>query len=240
VHAYTGKGADIDVAEGLKGYLHTPKQAGKIGIVVVNDIFGYQLTNIREWADLFSEATGATAIVPDFFDGKPWPNTTPMVMTGFMDWIVKFTPDMIAAVYTKAATYLATKCKVEKIVCVGFCWGGRATTDLCASRAGAASGVAPSLGLSFYGGRTPLESVAKLTVPHAWYYGGADGSIPAEQQSAMAAAAAKLAVATEVKTYAGMPHGFAHRGDPNDKATAEAASAAFQSAVAFVKKNLAA
>jgi dienelactone hydrolase len=44
---------------------------GKSVIVIFTDIFGSSFINIRKIADTFAHSTGATVLIPDFFNGDP-------------------------------------------------------------------------------------------------------------------------------------------------------------------------
>ncbi|KAF4646661.1 hypothetical protein FOL47_005838, partial [Perkinsus chesapeaki] len=68
---YQGKGAFTTIA-GLKCYTVGSGSNGA-GLLSIYDIFGFHSNNYEE-ADRLSEGLdGALVVVPDFFDGKPWP-----------------------------------------------------------------------------------------------------------------------------------------------------------------------
>eukprot|EP00069_Balaena_mysticetus_P001084 bmy_15023T0 len=68
---YGGLGHEVQV-EHIKAYLtKSPVDAGK-AVIVIQDIFGWQLPNTRYMADMIA-GNGYTTIVPDFFVGQePW------------------------------------------------------------------------------------------------------------------------------------------------------------------------
>ncbi|OWK02317.1 CMBL [Cervus elaphus hippelaphus] len=100
---YGGLGHEVQV-EHVKAYLtKCPVDAGK-AVVVIQDIFGWQLPNTRYMADMIA-GNGYTTIVPDFFVGQePWHPSGDW--STFPEWLK-----------TRNAR------KIDKIGVVGFCWG---------------------------------------------------------------------------------------------------------------------
>ncbi|KAG2501606.1 hypothetical protein HYH03_000111 [Edaphochlamys debaryana] len=97
--------------------------SGKLGIVLVTDIFGFGSKQVFQVSDRIA-SEGFSVIAIDTFRGKPWTfdKFPPKPEHNFMDWITKegswakLQPDVMAA---------AEKLKSEgisKLGCVGFCW----------------------------------------------------------------------------------------------------------------------
>jgi dienelactone hydrolase len=72
---------------------------GKSVIVIFTDIFGYSFINTRKIADTFSQATGTTVLIPDFFDGDPMDATvsTPVLFSRLPEWLKKHPVDQASA-----------------------------------------------------------------------------------------------------------------------------------------------
>ena len=64
-HAVQG---NVESVAGLSTY---KTGQGKSAIVIFTDIFGYTFVNTQKVADTFAQATGATVLVPDFFNNDP-------------------------------------------------------------------------------------------------------------------------------------------------------------------------
>ncbi|EST07675.1 Dienelactone hydrolase [Kalmanozyma brasiliensis GHG001] len=124
---YSPKGS-MEKIGGLDTYVIGPKDAKK-AIVVVYDIFGFHNAT-KQGADLLADSTKARVIMPDFFRGKPFPQTS-------------YPPDTdekkqeFQNFFGNAGDFKARKPELEaiadelkkdgasKVGLVGFCWGGK-------------------------------------------------------------------------------------------------------------------
>ena len=59
---------------------------GKSAIVMFTDIFGYRFINSRKIADRFAEETGATVLIPDYFNGDPVNPDVPNYRETMPEW----------------------------------------------------------------------------------------------------------------------------------------------------------
>lgn len=59
---------------------------GSTAIVLFTDIFGYQFLNTRKLADRFANETGATVLVPDYFNGDPVNADVPNYRDQLPEW----------------------------------------------------------------------------------------------------------------------------------------------------------
>ena len=59
---------------------------GKSAIVLFTDVFGYAFVNTRKLADRFADATGATVLIPDYFNGDPLDITNPNYRDLLPEW----------------------------------------------------------------------------------------------------------------------------------------------------------
>jgi len=95
-------------------------------LVFVYDIFGMS-PQVRQVADLIADATGYRVIIPDFFDGKPWPmeKFPPGEGDDLMGWIKS------AGDYSRIRALLVPVLErvraqgAKSVGLVGFCWGAR-------------------------------------------------------------------------------------------------------------------
>eukprot|EP00042_Codosiga_hollandica_P022173 m.80254 g.80254 ORF g.80254 m.80254 type:complete len:131 (-) comp50686_c0_seq1:507-899(-) len=67
------KGTKVATAS-TQVYLATPSTPNKLGIVIINDIFGFDIPNTLYVADHYA-AHGFLTAVPDVFRGDSWPAT---------------------------------------------------------------------------------------------------------------------------------------------------------------------
>lgn len=114
------KGKEIQV-ESFPSYLTLPeKNERKVGIIVITDIFGFQLPNTRRVADYLA-SHGYTVIVPDLFDGDIWLETSDW--SKFGEWRAKHPQVASYDRILHCAEYLKQRHGVQKLGVIGFCWG---------------------------------------------------------------------------------------------------------------------
>nr|XP_003408138.1 carboxymethylenebutenolidase homolog [Loxodonta africana] len=81
---YGGQGHEVQI-EHIKAYVTKPSINTGRAVVVIQDIFGWQLPNTRYMADMIA-ANGYTTILPDFFVGQePWHPSSDW--STFPEWI---------------------------------------------------------------------------------------------------------------------------------------------------------
>ncbi|XP_021290795.1 endo-1,3;1,4-beta-D-glucanase-like [Herrania umbratica] len=113
---------------GLTAYLTGPPDS-KLAILLISDVFGYEVPNLRKLADKVA-AAGYFVVVPDFFNGDPADIDNPQFdreawrkvhnkEKGFED-----AKPVIAALKSKG---------VSAIGAAGFCWGGMIVVNLASS-----------------------------------------------------------------------------------------------------------
>lgn len=175
----------------------------------VRGLFGYYEQLTTRFA-----AAGHHAIAFDYFGRtaglSPRPNDFE-----FLPHIKETTPEQVRADAAACIAALRERADIDRVVTVGFCFGGSqsylATTD-------------PSLGLSgaiaFYGGLDPsrlgvfppsAEQAGSMRGPILALFGGADPSIPAELREEFDRALTDSGVEHELVVYPGAPHSFFDR-----------------------------
>ncbi|KAK6265901.1 hypothetical protein QUC31_016738 [Theobroma cacao] len=109
---------------GLTAYLTGPPDS-KLAILLISDVFGSEVPNLRKLADKVA-AAGYFVVVPDFFYGDPADIDNPQFdreawkkEKGFED-----AKPVIAALKSKG---------VSAIGAAGFCWGGMVVVNLASS-----------------------------------------------------------------------------------------------------------
>ncbi|XP_049679712.1 carboxymethylenebutenolidase homolog [Accipiter gentilis] len=195
---YESCGQEVQ-AEHIKVYVCKPPASTDKAVIVIHDIFGWQLPNTRYMADMLA-AHGYIAICPDFYVGrKAWKPSD--------DWSKK-TRD--ARKINKEADavlkYLKEQCGAKKLGVVVFCWGGIAVRHLMMTY--------PELkaGISLNGLIKDSDDISNLLNPTFFIFAEKDDFIPLHQVFTLLEQKLKknCKVSYEVKIYPGQTHGFIH------------------------------
>uniref|UniRef100_A0A8C6RMC1 Carboxymethylenebutenolidase homolog n=1 Tax=Nannospalax galili TaxID=1026970 RepID=A0A8C6RMC1_NANGA len=159
---YGGMGQEVQI-EHIKTYVTRSSMDTGKAVIVVQDIFGWQMPNTRYMADVIA-GNGHTTIVPEFFVGEePWDPA----------WDKSTFPEQVDAVLR----YLKRQCHAQKIGIVGFCWGGIAVHHVMTTYPEVKAGV------SVYGIIKESEDVYNLKNPTLFIFAENDAVIPLESQS---------------------------------------------------------
>uniref|UniRef100_A0A8C4KIX6 Carboxymethylenebutenolidase homolog n=1 Tax=Dromaius novaehollandiae TaxID=8790 RepID=A0A8C4KIX6_DRONO len=196
-------GQEVQV-EHIKAYVCKPSGKSDKAVVVIHDIFGWQLPNTRYIADLLT-ANGYIAICPDFFVGKE-----------FDDWLKTRDARKINKEADAVWKYLKEQCGRKKLGVIGFCWDGIAIRHLMMTY--------PQLkaGVSLYGLIKDSDDVSNLLNPTFFIFAEKDELIPLGQVTLLEQKLKQnCKVDYEVKIYPEQTHGFVHRKrediNPQDK-----------------------
>ncbi|XP_034562369.1 carboxymethylenebutenolidase homolog [Notolabrus celidotus] len=210
---YGGLGQEIQI-EHIKAYVVKPSTASDKAIIVIQDIFGWELPNTRYIADMLA-ANGYIAVLPDFFVGKePWTPSNDWSTLG--EWLKGRPPTNTNKEVDAVLRFLKGQCGAKNIGVVGFCWGGIATHYLSLNYPEIKTGV------SLYGIIRDREDRYGLKFPTLFIFGGDDSYIPLDQVNVLEAKLKeKCTTDFQVKIFPGQTHGFAHRKNedmnPDDK-----------------------
>lgn len=210
---YGGLGEEVQV-EHIKAYLTKPSAETDKAVIVVQDIFGWELPNTRYITDMLAN-NGYTAICPDFFAGKePWSPANDWAM--LQEWLKTRSPREVSREVDAVLKYLKERCNAKRTAVVGFCWGGVATHHMMLQY--------PELkaGVSVYGIIRDDDGRYDLNHPTLFIFGEKDTVIPLDQVSLLQENLTKhCKVDFKVKIYPGQTHGFVHRKkediNPEDK-----------------------
>lgn len=196
-------GREVQV-EHIKAYVTpAPKNTGK-AVIVIHDIFGWQLPNTRYMADMIA-GNGYTTIIPDFFVGQaPWDPSKDWAT--FPEWVKTKNSGNTDKEVDVVLKYLKQQCHAQKVGIVGFCWGGVAVHHLMMKYTELKAGV------SVYGIIKDSDDLHGLKNPTLFIFAENDAVIPLEQVSLLTQ---KLKdgckVEYQIKTFSGQTHGFVHR-----------------------------
>ncbi|NWS04920.1 carboxymethylenebutenolidase homolog [Motacilla alba alba] len=210
---YGGRGQEVQVGH-IKAYVCKPPASADKAVIVIHDIFGWQLPNTRYIADMLT-TNGYIAICPDFFVGQEaWKPSNDWA--SFEDWVKTRDAGKIDKEVDVVLKYLKEQCGAKKIGVIGFCWGGAAVQHLMLKNPHLKTGV------SLYGVISRFEDKHSLLHPTFFIFGEKDNIIPLEQVTLLEQKLKQnCKVDYEVKIYPGQTHGFVHRKrediNPQDK-----------------------
>ncbi|KAJ8010873.1 hypothetical protein DPEC_G00079660 [Dallia pectoralis] len=201
---YRGVGQEVQI-EHIKAYVVKPPSHSDKAVIVIQDIYGWQLANTRYMADMLA-SNGYTAVCPDFFTGKEAWNPAGDWST-FQQWLEDKKPTDINKEVDAVLRFLKDQCGARSIGAVGFCWGGVATHYLALQYPEVKAGV------SVYGIVREREDRYDLKSPTLFIFGEKDDVIPLDQVSALEKNLKEkcTTVDYQVKIFSGQTHGFVHR-----------------------------
>uniref|UniRef100_A0A3P8U449 Carboxymethylenebutenolidase homolog n=1 Tax=Amphiprion percula TaxID=161767 RepID=A0A3P8U449_AMPPE len=201
---YGRLGQEVQI-EHINAYVVKPSTPSDKAIIVIHDIFGWQLPNTRYMADML--AANGYMYVESYTDSsikEPWSPSHDWA--NFMEWLKDKKPTEINKEVDTVLRYLKEQCGAKHIGAVGFCWGGVATHYLALQYPQVKAGV------SLYGIIRDTEDKYDLKSPTLFILGGNDDFIPAEQVSILKTnLKKKCKIDYQVKTFPDQSHGFVHR-----------------------------
>ncbi|CAJ1082291.1 carboxymethylenebutenolidase homolog [Xyrichtys novacula] len=210
---YGGLGQEVQI-EHIKAYVVKPSTASDKAVIVIQDIYGWELPNTRYMADMLA-ANGYTAVCPDFFVGKePWNPSNDFSI--LWDWLKDKSPTDTNKEVDAVLRFLKEQCGAKNIGVVGFCWGGIATHYISLNYPEIKAGV------SLYGIVRDREDRYGLKFPTLFIFAGNDSFIPLDQVNVLEERLKeKCTTDFHVKIFPGQTHGFVHRKNedmnPDDK-----------------------
>ncbi|NXX78009.1 CMBL Carboxymethylenebutenolidase, partial [Urocolius indicus] len=200
---YGGRGQEVQV-EHIKAYVCKAPVSTDKAVVVIHDIFGWQLPNTRYITDMLA-TNGYTAICPDFFVGQEAWNLS-KDWAAFDEWLKTRQANKIDKEVDAVLKYLREQCGAKKIGVIGFCWGGSAVQHLMLKNPHLKTGV------SVYGVIKFFDNGLNLLHPTFFIFGEKDDIIPLEQVTHLEQKLKQnCKVDYKVKVYPGQTHGFVHR-----------------------------
>lgn len=214
------------------GYLARPAAGHGPGIVVLQEWWGLhpQITRV---ADRLA-AEGFVALVPDLYHGEIAQHTEMDKAAQLMQSLPmeRASRDMAGAV-----RYLQDRSEVDgdRVGVIGFCMGGMLTLRLAAELGDAVGAAVP-----FYG--APLGDAAPdwsgLTAPVRGHFAEQDDFFPPDAVRALEAQLRAAGKDVTFVVHPGTGHAFANEDDPLGTYDPQAAGAAWQDAVSFLRRHL--
>lgn len=189
-----------------------------VAILMIHDIFGWTLPNLRLTADHYAEEVGATVYLPDFFGGEvvsPEMLFDPEKRAKFdtRKFIgEKNSKDIRWPEISSCARALKEEHGFKKVGAVGFCYGGWAVFQLGAkdnALVDAISTAHPSL--------LTNEEVDAISVPVQIIAPEHDPMLTPELKAYCNNTIPSLNVPYDYQYFPGLTHGFAARANENDE-----------------------
>lgn len=219
--------------------------------MIISDIFGWTLKNTRLLADKESAELGVKVYVPDLYDWNPpeWladkeiqPAETFLGRCGQWASLVSRAPEVIWWMITHGDKRTLSKLEavftelrrsgVSKIVCQGYCWGGRYSTLMGASDHVDGFIVAHP---AFVKVPKDIEAL-KPEKPGLFILAEKDHTFSPGDVAKTLSIVTQQKKHVTVNEYPGTMHGFAVRGNMRDPVVMKARGEALQACVNFVRK----
>ncbi|KAE8382502.1 Alpha/Beta hydrolase protein [Aspergillus bertholletiae] len=188
-----------------------------VAILVVHDLFGWTFPNTRLLSDHLAEEVGCTVYVPDFFGGEVLPHDiildgsrwNELDLPGFLGRNTKAIrePEIFSC-----ARALRTEHKHSSVGAIGFCFGGWAVFRLGAKDVKLVDCIATAH-------PTMLEKkeISDIGVPVQVMAPEHDPQFTEELKAFSNEVIPKLGLPYDYQYFPSLTHGFATRGNPNDK-----------------------
>jgi len=223
----TEKIGDLDI------YISEPEKKGDTAVIVVHDIWGFQIPNSKLRGD-FLASKGHFAITPDFYHGDPW--TAEKGQLGgedFKKWFGALLQkeDKVFEDMAIVVEYL-NKHGFHKIGIIGFCWGGRIVV-------GALQKGLAKAGVSIHGVLVSAESARLMKGPCLYICSEIDNYVTQDTIAQTKEGIKDTSVIAEFQWYEKVAHGFVNRGDySNDEHVRKQAEKALDETNKFLSKHL--
>jgi len=223
---------DLAVADGstMRAWHTRPaKQAGHAGLMVFQEAFGVN-SHIRSVADRFAEA-GYVVMAPELyhrsaaeFEGK-YEDIAPSIALARQLKPEKLEQDI------RAAYDFLHQSAGDKIVCVGYCMGGRVSFV-------ANITVPVKAAVSYYGGGLAdiIGRASDCSAPMLFFWGEQDQHIPSEQRQKAAEGMSESRHQSVQVTFSDAGHAFFN--DQRPSYNAAASKLAWELTLSFFEQNL--
>ncbi|KAJ6419240.1 hypothetical protein OIU84_029368 [Salix udensis] len=210
---------------GLKTYV-TGASDSKLAILLIADVYGYEAPNLRKLADKIA-AAGFFVLAPDFLYGDPVDLSRP----GFdvEAWKKLHNTDKGQEDAKSVIATLKSK-GVSSIGVAGFCWGGIVAVKLASSNDIQAAVI-------LHPGPLTIDEIQEVKIPIAVLGAEADRLSPPEQLKEFGEIlSAKSQLASLVKIFPGVGHGWTVRYNVEDESAVKSAEEAHRDMLQWFAK----
>ncbi|KAK4441697.1 1,4-beta-D-glucanase [Sesamum alatum] len=211
-----GVGSVVEVG-GLKAYVSGPSDS-KLAVLLAADVFGYEAPNLRKLADKVA-AAGFYVVVPDFFCGDPYdPDNAARPLPV---WKSQHEPAKACEDAKPVVEALKSK-GISAIGAAGFCYGAKVVVEL------AKSGLIQA-GVLLHPSFVTEDDIKEVKAPLAILGAEIDKLSPPELVKKFEEILSlKSEVASFVKIFPGVAHGWTVRYKPDDEKAVKSAEEAHE------------
>ncbi|KAF8541201.1 Alpha/Beta hydrolase protein [Trichophaea hybrida] len=174
-------------------------------------------------------AAGYYVIMPDLFNGDPWPFPPPEGLT-LSVWLVNHMPEQTMPIVDAVLKRIKTELKPDKIGAVGYCFGAKYVARLLVGDIDAGFNAHPSF--------VTMEELAAIKGPMSIAAAETDDIFTTELRHQSEAKLAEIGATYQINLFSGVTHGFAVRGDLSAPQVKWAKEKAFEQAVEWFKFHL--
>ncbi|KAJ5976228.1 hypothetical protein N7481_009935 [Penicillium waksmanii] len=215
----------------LNTYITYPKdKSADKAVLFLTDIFGI-FPNAQLLADEFAN-NGFLTVIPDLFEGDQI--SVKDMESGKADlpaWLPKHQPGNIDPIIEKTIKYMRETLNVKKIAAVGYCFGGKYVTRY----------LKPGqidVGYSAHPSFVTHEELGAIKGPFSIAAAETDSIFTTQLRHESEETLIKAGQPWQINLFSGVAHGFAVRGDLNDKTQKWAKEQAFCQAVVWFNQYL--
>lgn len=245
----------VEKIGGLDTYIAKSSAPGSQSVVLLTDVFGFSLVNIRLIADAMA-AKGIDVYIPDVFEGDhvphhylglmtdPSPSFLGRIGQGFMligqlvgliSFVGRHKDEKRVPLIHSHIEALRKEKGVTKLGTIGYCWGGRHAVLLGATDLVDCYVACHPSALKVYKDFPPIKKPGLFALAEGDF--GFTASQVAQARATLDPKSDKFE--TVWRTWTGVFHGFASRGRRSDPHISKARDEALSAAVDFFKKHLA-
>ncbi|KAG0649896.1 Tropolone synthesis I [Hyphodiscus hymeniophilus] len=248
----------VSTLHGLDTYIARPEKTPKGVVVIIPDLFGWEISNSRLLADSYAKKGGFLVYLPDFMKGNSPPSYTMHALDGLLapaSWSTTIVYKPFYLLQTLSAVIPFLWRNSEKVIkprvwdffsgirndpatsnlkvgAAGFCWGGKYAILLAHEQS--------MIDVAF------TAHPSKMKFPDEWdavrkplsvAIGDVDMGIKIDMVKDIKALLEKKEdVPCELTIYPGAKHGFAVRADPKDEGQTKSAGEAEEQALTWFTK----
>lgn len=214
-----------------------PDKSRDNAILILTDVIGHRFNNANLIADAFAK-NGYFVLMPDLFYGDP----IQLNRGGDFDiqkWFKgdynsehkPHTPEIVDPIVKKSIEALRTKYGVKKIGAVGYCFGGKYVVRFL--KPGQVD-----VGYSAHPSFVEEDELKAIEGPFAISAAETDSIFPTEKRHRSEEILKDTGKPYQINLYSGVEHGFAVRGDPDNRVGNYAKESAFLQAVQWFEEHL--